>query len=298
MKFTKTATALVLAGMAAAPLAQAETTVVLSGYLGIGVVGSDADDVLVTDDAGVTSNTEPGNLKFFSDDSTINVRASQTLSSGLEGYANYRTDFGLSNDGTANGDNIHLGMKGDFGDIRVGEVPDALEYGQVANDILKDIGGEERGISYTGSFGGATVGLNWSPVGTLNGDKAGGGSDKIAAGIKFNAGGFGIGLGVADVNEATHMSVGATYSIGGASLGLAFKDDEAEQYVSAQVGWGVGDISMGLTYEGMQDVGDDSKIRFDAGYDLGDGFRISTRVNMLDAATDVTDYRLMLSADF
>ncbi len=318
MKFTKTAAALALAGIAASPLAQADghegggPVVTLSGYLGIGIVGSDADDIVasdaveeVLDAAGVVvveaadavEASEPGNLKMFGDDSTINLRASQTLNNGMEGYANYRTDFALSGD-AGKGDNIHLGMKGDFGDIRIGEVPDAIEYGQMAGDIMKDIGGEERGISYTGTFGGATIGLNWSPVGTLNGDNAGGGSDKIGIGAKFSAGGFGIGVGVGDVNEATVMSVGASYSISGVSLALAFKDDDAEQYLSAKAGWSLGAVSMGLTYEGMQDVGDDTKIRFDAGYDLGDGYRISTRVNMLDADTDVTDYRLLLSADF
>ena len=67
----------------------------------------------------------------------------------------------------ANGDNIFVGIRGDFGDFRIGEVPDATGYGQI-NDILggSDIDGEDTGLSYTGSFGGFTFGANWSPEGS------------------------------------------------------------------------------------------------------------------------------------
>lgn len=295
MKLTKIAAAMVVASAAIAPAAQADVT--LTGYIGIILGGSDADPV--RDDTGAITS-EPGELAFSSDDSMLNVAASHELNNGLTGYGNWRVDLGLANDGTASADNIHVGFKGDFGDIRIGEVPDASEYGQVAGDILADVGGEERGISYTGSFGSATVGLNWSPVGTLNGDKAGGGSDRIAAGVKFNAGGFGVGLGFGNVGDATVMSVGATFSLAGASVGLAFKDlDNDKQTISAKAGWSAGDLSLGLTYEADQgDVGDDSKIRFDAGYALGGDMSISTRVNVLDSATDVTDYRVLFAKSF
>ncbi|MFK7893735.1 MAG: hypothetical protein AB8B63_23160, partial [Granulosicoccus sp.] len=31
-------------------------------------------------------------------------------------------------------DNVYVGIKGGFGDFRIGEIPLAVEYGQVAND--------------------------------------------------------------------------------------------------------------------------------------------------------------------
>ncbi len=290
MKYTKTAAALALAGFVAMPMAQADVT--LTGYLGIGLVGSDADG-------------DAGNLNMFSDDSTINVRASQTLDNGLEGYANYRTDFGLANGGGGDGDNIHLGIKGDFGDIRIGEVPDAIEYGQVANDILSDIGGEERGISYTGTFGSATIGVNVSPEGLLAGDKLGGGSDRIGAGIKFSAGGFGIGLGFGTVGDDSRMSAGATFGLGGASIGVAFKDfDNDRSTISAKGSYSIGKATLALSYEAEAgDVNDgDNKIRFDASYSLGGAMTISTRFNAFtddsDSSGDVSDYRVLLSKDF
>lgn len=298
MKMTKTAAALALAGIAAAPMAQAEVT--LTGYVGIIIGGSDADDIpgtpAVLDATGAeitpaVAPSSPGDLKFASDDSMLNVAATHEMNNGMTGYGNWRVDLGLANDKVASADNIHVGFKGDFGDIRIGEVPDALEYGQVAGDILADIGGEERGISYTGSFGSATVGLNWSPAND---------SDKIAAGVKFNAGGFGIGLGFADADDTTRMSVGASFSLAGASVGLAFKDfDNDRQTVSAKAGWSAGDLSLGLTYEADQgDAGDDSKIRLDAGYALGGDMSVSTRINMLDSDTDVTDYRILFAKSF
>lgn len=291
MKMTKTAAAIALVGIAAAPMAQAEVT--LTGYIGVILQGSDADG-------------DAGELNFASDDSTINVAASHELNSGLTGYGNYRTDFGLSNGGGGDGDNIHVGIKGDFGDIRIGEVPDAIEFGQVAGDALTDIGGEERGISYTGSFGSATLGLVWSPVGTQNGAKAGGGSDRIGAGLKFGIGGFSVGVGAGNVGDDTRMSVGASFALGGASVGVAFKDfDNDNSAVGAKASWGAGDLSLALTFE--QEDGDpngsgsadDSVIRFDAGYDLGGDFNVSTRVNMLESDNgDLTSYRIMFAKSF
>ncbi len=305
MKMTKTAAALALAGIAAAPIAQAEVT--LTGYVGVILGGSDADDIpairvgdtlpsgdIATADDAVAASS-PGDLQFASDDSTLNIAAEHEMNNGLTAYGNYRSDFGLTGSAGA-GDNIYVGVKGDFGDLRMGEVPDALEYGQVANDILTDIGGENAGLSYTGSFGSATVGLNWSPANN---------SDKIAAGVKFNAGGFGIGLGFADADDTTRFSAGATFSFAGASVGVAMKDfDNDASAISAQASWSAGDVSLGLTYEvedgdaNGSNGADESKIRFDAGYDLGGDMNISTRVNVLDGDADTTDYRVLLSKSF
>ena len=294
MKLNKTTAAMVLAGMAAAPMAQADVT--LTGQVAIGIIGSDADDVV--DDTGAV--TSPGDLRMFGDDSTINVNATGELDNGLTAYANYRTDLGLVGD-NAVGDNIHLGIKGDFGDIRIGEVPDAIGYGQVAGDvggaqISSDIDGENFGISYTGTFGGATIGLNWSPEGS---------SDRIGAGVKFSAGGFGIGIGAGDDAGRSEMSVGATFGLGGASVGLAYKDfDNNRETISAKASYGVGNASLGLTFETEAgDVNDgDTSIRFDAGYNLGASTNISTRINMFtddsDSNGDATNYRVLLTKAF
>lgn len=292
MKFRKTAMAVALASMAAAPLAQADVT--LSGYIGVIIGGSDFEDPVTGDDG-------PGDLTMSSDDSTLNVAATHTMNSGLTAYGNYRLDSGLTGS-TPAGDNVWVGVKGGFGDIRLGEVPDALEYGQVANDALFDIGGENAGISYTGAFGPVTLGLNWSPQNN---------SDKTSAGIKFALGGFNIGVGGSDIDGETRTSAGASFSFAGASVALALKNvadpaggGEDFSTVGAQIGYGIAGVSLGLTFEAFQD-GDndgDSLVRLDAGYDLGGGMNISTRITATtdddNGDNDLTAYRLLLAKSF
>lgn len=294
MKYTKTAAALALAGMAAAPMAQAEPVVTLSGSIGINLGSDDSD---ATD----------GKWTMSGDDSTLNIAATDTLSNGLTGYGNYRLDSGLSGTDTG-GDSIHIGVKGDFGDIRIGEVPSAIEYGQMAGDILRDVSpAQNGGISYTNSFGGVTLGLNASP---------GGNQSSFGAGVKFSAGGFGIGIGAGaqGFNDDPALSVGASYALGGVTLAGAYKSYETTtaastddagvvtpqstaefESIGLKASFSVGDIGMGLTYEADQGDQDEDKIRLDASYGLGGGWGTSARVNVTDA---VTDYRVQFSKSF
>ena len=226
MKFRKTAVAVALASMAAAPLAQADVT--LSGYIGIILEGSDFEDPVTGDDSA-------GDLEFTSDDSSLNIAASAPMFGGLTAYGNYRLDSGLTGS-TPAGDNVWIGFRGGFGDVRIGEVPDATEFGQVANDALFDIGGEDAGISYTGVFGPVTFGANWSPQNN---------SDRTAVGVKFGAFGFGIGIGVADLDGLTQSSVGASFGIAGFSIAGAFKDfDNDFESIGVQIGYGFAGVSL------------------------------------------------------
>lgn len=294
MKFTKTALAVAFAGMAAAPLAQADVT--LSGYVGVILGSSDADDAELT---------------LASDDSTINVHATHELNNGLTGYGTVRFDGGLTDDVPVS-DGIKVGVKGGFGDFRMGDTFNPVKYGQ-QNDILTDIGDtspidgvgdlEEQAIGYEGSFGPATVGIVWSPAGNR---------DLIGAGIKFNFGGFsfGAGGGTADVGTGTGDSltvgsVGAKYSFGGGSIGVGYKEHDTFQSIEAVGSFGVGAASVKLSFETISsDFAEDgdSKIRLDVGYGLGGGMEVSTRINVFtddsDSAGDETDYRVMLTKSF
>jgi len=282
MKYTKTAAALALAGVVAAPSVYA-VDLTLGGFVGINL-----DVTSETDAAGA----ETDSTAFSADDATISLAATHALNNGLTGYANYRTDFGLtSTSGVA--DNIYVGMKGDFGDIRVGEVPDATEYGQVAGDILTDVGGENAGLSYTGAFGSTTVGLTFSPEDN---------SDHLGFGVKFSAGGFGIGIGAGSFGDADRLSAGATFGVGGISAALAYKDlDNDSATIGLKGSYSAGDASAALTFEaGQGDANeDDSAVRLDLGYDLGDGFGTAIRVQSKEAGgVESTLARLQLSASF
>lgn len=284
MKFTKTALAVAIAGIAAAPIAQADVS--LSGVVSIKL--QDADN--------------GPELSILGDDNLLQLSASHAMDSGLTAYGSYRLDV---NEGTklsgknVNSDQIWVGMKGGFGDLRFGEVPDASEYGQVAGDILKDVGGENAGISYTGSFGPVGLGVNWSPEGS---------TDVAAVGVKFGLGGFAIGLGTSfsDNDANVDTSIGASFAIAGFSVALAAKDldDGTDGSVGAKIGYGIGGFSLGLTFESdTEGAGDgDSAIRFDAGYGLGGGMKASFRaqVNSFDDSNtdDTTLWRLMLAKSF
>ena len=284
MKFTKTAVALAIAGVAAVPFA-AQADVTLSGSVGIQLGGSDAE----TD-----GDDSAGDPTLSGDDSVVNIGASHTMNSGLTAYGNYRLDSALTGS-TPAADNVYIGMKGGFGDIRIGEVPDASEYGQVAGDMLSDIGGENAGISYTGNFGPVQLGLNWSPQNN---------SDKIGAGVKFSLGGFAIGVGAADLDGDSRLSAGASFSFAGASVGVAYKDfDNDRQTVGAKLGYSVSGVSIGLTYEAEAgDVNDgDSALRLDLGYGLGGGmdFNFRAQSNMSDtAANELSTWRYLLTKSF
>ena len=330
MKFTKTAVAVAIAGIAAAPMiASADTT--LSGVIEINVFGDDGDDS--DPQVGV------GDINF-------GIGTEHELNSGLTGYGNIRIDVDrLSNDGAVDIDNdplsdeddvtigsagtadsIFVGIKGGFGNFRLGEIPLAVEYGQVANDLF-DVGGEiNGGLSYVGNFGPVGLGLNYSPEGNN------GGNDISGVGVNFNLGGFAIGLGAEDRNNNTNAAVGVSFAFAGASIAAHYwiqengdagtaavaadpdngivavagiPADDQESF-AVQVGYGFSGITAAVTYatlNGDRDVTGADQIfaRLDLGYALGGGTLLSARVSYEDddvADADVTSYRIQLAKSF
>ena len=317
MKFTKTAVAVAIAGIAAAPMiASAETTV--SGVVQVKIQGDDSDD-------------DSGDSNFASGDVRVGLNSSHALNSGLTGYGNLQMNLdnftgqgginqqvagdlidtdGTSNDrdvvnlssgATVSSDNVYVGVKGGFGDIRWGEIPLAVEYGQLGNDI-HDVGGTVvDGLSYTGAFGPVSVGLNYSPAPN---------SDMLGIGAKFNVGGFTIGLGVEDRDERMNAAAGVAFSFAGASIGANFFTQEQEgdaddtESFNVKLGYSISGVSLGFTYSNIDRQGaEQNVIRLDAGYGLGGGMNISTRINMTDNddGNDDNDplyYRVMLTKSF
>jgi hypothetical protein len=286
MKFTKTAVVVAIAGIAAAPMmAAAETT--LSGVVQINLQGTDADD-------------DAADLTFAGGDVNINLNAQQALNSGLTGYGNYRLDGDSLSGGGLTSDSVHVGVKGGFGDFRLGEVNTIAEYGQVAGDLHDQTGAINGGVHYEGSFGPASIGLVWAPENN---------EDVIGAGAKFSLGGFAIGVGAEERAGEMNASVGASFGFAGASVAVHYVTkeqgaDEDGTVIAAKVGYGIAGINLGLTYSQAEDIADfETKIRFDAGYDLGGGMGISTRVTSSVDNTDATvddllEYRVQLSKSF
>lgn len=308
MKFQKTLVAVAIAGIAAVPMiASADTT--LSGVVQIQLNGTDGDD----DASDPTINA---------DDVLFGITSEHALNSGLTGYGSLRVDMNrLSNAGNqtfdpngtpanddddisvssvGSADSVYVGLKGGFGDVRFGEIPAAVEYGQVANDIF-DVAPEiNGGISYVGSFGPVGLIANFSPENN---------SDVVGLGAKFGIGGFSIGLGGEDRGGQSNVAAGVGFAFAGASINAHFWSQEDTgsgdtESVSVQVGYGFGGVSATLTVSAVEDDGatDQEAIRLDAVYDLGGGMDISTRITAAsdnnNADADETSWRLKLSKAF
>lgn len=306
MKFTKTAVAVAIAGIAAAPMiASADTT--LSGVVEINMNGSDADG-------------DAGDLRVGTGDVLFGIVAEHELNSGLTGYGSLRVDLDrLSNAGTVvvdgdplteeddvrigsagTADSVYVGIKGGFGDVRLGEIPLAVEYGQVANDIF-DVGSEiNGGLSYVGNFGPVGLIANFSPEPN---------SDAVGLGAKFGIGGFSVGVGAEDRAELQNIAGGVSFAFAGASIDAHYWNKEEGagdgdlESISVRIGYGFGGVTAALTASTLEDDGatDKEAIRLDLGYALGGGTLLSTRVtsesdNVADA--DLVSYRIQLAKSF
>ena len=344
MKFTKTAVAVAVTSLAAVPMmASAETT--LSGLVQIKYQGSDVDAEEELD------NGEDGDLTMAAGDVRMAINSQNEIAGGLTGYGNIQFNLddltgeggdvlvalepqedttgvgdneGLSQPegvggtaGTVTADNIYVGVKGGFGDVRLGEIPLAVEYGQVANDIY-DVGATVvDGISYVGAFGPVGIIANYS----LEDD-----ADMFGVGAKFTLAGVTVGAGyelrdVAD-DESANYALGASFALAGFSIGAHYWVKEGadggtdlpgdQQSISAQIGYGIAGVNLGLTYSLLstdftdRDEIEESSLRFDAGYDLGGGMDISTRITATEGDPaddegidpDLVQYRVQLTKNF
>jgi predicted porin len=288
MKLNKTVLAVAIAGIAAAPM-MASATTTLGGVVQVRISGSDSEEQVPN------ANGEPfeaGEARVTNGDVRMSFAGSQAMNNGLTGYGSMRLNLdSLSGDDTQSDDQVWVGIKGGFGDFRMGEVPNAGEFGQGID--LHDMGADvNAGIGYTGSFGGATVGVSYSPAPN---------QDLIAAGAKFSWNGLGLGIGMQDLDENTNIGATASFAYAGASIALQFSqlgDADDDTVVAAKVGYSISGVSLGLTFSQQQDA-EDTKIRFDAGYDLGGGLGISTRINSRDNnGEDSSDWRIQLAKSF
>ncbi len=301
--------------------AAVQANVVLSGYIGFLVSGSDESDQPSNDesaepddseDAAVTTDDlsedtddgprSPGSPTFSTDVTSVNIAALHSIGYGLTAYGNYRLDGGLSGSG-ATVDNVWVGVRGSFGDVRIGEVPDASQFGQLTGDILPSsfVGGENEGISYRGFFGPVNLGANFSPVNN---------SDRRAIGARLTYRGLAIGAGVAQQGSRDGDTIEATAGLSFAHLGISYalaaKDfDNGRHTAGARVGYAFSGVSLSLSYEqevGTNDLEGDQAIRLDIGYFINGGVLISARVTQFfddsNSENDLLSYRLQIGKTF
>jgi len=80
-------------------------------------------------------------------------------------------------------------------------------------------------------------------------------------------------------------------------------DDQTN--IAVKLGYSIAGVSLGLTYSTLEQGDTETRIRLDAGYDLGGGLDVSTRIDSTstdsdaaDAAEDLVAWRLMLTKAF
>ncbi len=311
MKLTKTAVALAVAASFAAIPMTASATTTLSGLVQIKLQGTDEDD-----DPGTPE--KEGDPEIAAGDVLFGITSEHTMSNGLTGYGSVRLDLDrLSNGGTdvsvvdgtdtevasgniktaGSADSVYVGVKGGFGDLRFGEIPLAVEYGQLSNDIY-DVGAEiNGGVSYVGSFGPASVIANWSP---------GRNSDAVGVGAKFSIGGFSIGVGTETRDDLANTAFGASFGYAGASIGIhaATKENEGAgaddtEIFGIKVGYGIGPVSLGLTHMTQEEGNaEEDTTRLDIVYDMGGDTELSSRINSFGGDADGSDWRIQLTKFF
>lgn len=291
MRFRITALAVAIAGIAAAPIASAETT--LSGAVQLQLKGSDADDDQATPE-------DESDIRFAAGDVMAGVTSSHTMNSGLTAYGSLRYDLNsLSTQDGGGGisDNVYVGVKGGFGDVRWGEVPSAIEYGQVAGDLNDIEGAVNGGLSYTGAFGPVGLGLVFAP---------GENEDTAGIGVKFNMAGFAVGVGAGTTNEVDKISAGASFGYAGASIAAHFTQADAggaeSDNIGVKVGYAISGVSINVTAHMSDEANFDTKLRLDLAYDLGGNMELSSRINSntggAAGAADASDWRIQMSKSF
>jgi len=320
MKLTKTVLAVAIAGIAATPM-MASATTTISGAVQLRFSGGDdgvdcnaataldADGALdEVGGAGCALNAngeafDAGDAQITAGDVLVGVKASQALNSGLTGYGSLRLDMDTtSGEAVGTSDEVYVGVSGGFGDLRIGEVANPGEYGQIT-DIEFDMGtGINQGVHYVGSFGGATVGVAHSPAPD---------QDLSAIGAKFAWRGLGLGVGLQNLDEKDNISASASFAFAGASIGLGIQqfgesivnadgslDDET--VINATAGYSIAGVSLGVNFQNAQEA-ETTAIQLNAGYALGGGMEVSARLDTRDykePAEDTTAWRIQFAKSF
>ncbi len=229
--------------------------------------------------------------------STIGIKGEEALNNGLTGI--YKIEMDVNAAGTKGdttpfkGDQAYLGVKGNFGTVRVGSMD------TVADDLIGDaifgeefVGGEfsafEDGanreiqqVQYSGEFGAveARASVNLNGTEESRGDTDGDLDNAVQVGVKV-AVAEGVSVAAAFDTYKSAAGVAATLDMGALSAGASFEtQDDVDATVSAS---GAFNYGMGSVYAivSMFDTGDVDGNRVTAGanYSLADSMYVYAEV--------------------
>lgn len=249
MKFKTTAIALAVAGIVAAPMAaQADIGAYASGRIGLEVLSSDNEDATVIKNHG----------------SRFGLKGENDMGNGLTSFAHY--EIGINDNGNAlHTRNLHVGLRGDFGEVKLGGVTYATFYNHVSGPVdqpwwengygFLSTGRTSNVINYEGGGGAFSYGValeaNGEQLGTPANDEGIGfqvagsfdiGPVKLGAGIisrdsddkKFNCDVLGV------MVPCGGDIIGVTISgdAGSVYYALTYQQDDNQTGIEAYVGFG------------------------------------------------------------
>ena len=212
--------AIAVAAALTAPAAMAETTL-------YGKLHASAGQVKTTTTSGTTTTTVKENV-VESHNSRIGVKGSTELDNGLS--ATYGVEYGLNLDGdngtsatakTLNARNTFVGVKGGFGEVRVGrhDTPAKLAtagldgfadtYADMSNIIAADDQRVDNVVAYIGKFG--PVGVAAAHSTDTGAEDTDGGNDANSMLVNYSNGPIYAGLGHTAVQKtlkSTNLGVG------------------------------------------------------------------------------------------
>jgi predicted porin len=272
MKFKTTAIAMAVAGIVAAPIAvQADGSVYASARIGI-----------QSTDTGGKSDLD---IRSFS--SRFGAKGETDLGNGLTGYGHYEWDVDLGEE-DPDGINVrhrYVGLKGDFGNVYIGQTYHAF-YNHVVGPadpaywnsgfaMIEYRGRTDETITYAG--GGDAVSYAVSAVITADDEEDT--PDQIEAGLSFGLGDMTLGFGFI-TTQADNSVTPST----GSSIGNSSDEDVMGVMLS---GIALGDISLAV---GLQ--GQDSDVGYNFALTMG-GFYLVGEFESIDKDSQATGTRLV-----
>jgi len=255
--------------------------------------------------AGEDSNAV-GAMTAGDNGSTIGFKGEEALENGLT--AIYKAEFhfkagnrdGAGTNGLSGSDQNYIGVKGDFGTVRVGA------FDTVANDFVQDmvysaeVNGtdsaigkgngafEHQQVQYTGEFGGIKVGASVLLNGAADGaDKATKDREQaVQVGVVVPAGPAQVSAAYDSVEG--DMGVGFKMPVAGLNIGAKFETgakavngkDETVMAASVDMNYGMGNV---YAIFSNADVADQSTVNVGASYNLSDNLYTYVEVGTGDA---------------
>ncbi len=190
-----------------------------------------------------------------------------------------------------------VGIKGDFGNLFLGNGGSGVHYAQLAGDRF-DVSDSDRtknAIGYDNTFGAISFRVTSDPSDSNGETVIGAGEGTTSVGLQGVFGGVTVGVG----QEEDDTTVGASMGFG--DIGLAIHstqwDVADDDSLAIKISYSAGAVSAYYMTETM-DGTDNTRGQLQIGYSLGGGAALTLR-NRTDDLVDANEYtRLMLSLGF